>query len=251
MASPPQRRRAARHHTPADDPEPGRRGRSGGRRTPITVDVVVGTALGIVEREGYAALTMRRVAAVLGTGPASLYAHVVNKEDLDDLLIGRICADVELPAPDPHAWREQVVDVCHQLHDRYARYPGVSLAALATVPTDRDTLRVSEGLLGIVLAGGVDPQTAAWAVDALLLYVNAFCLEAALADRRADRDGTALDRDGLLRRLALLPDTFPHTRRHAAEVTSGTGLERFRFTLDLITNGLRDRPGDGPRANRT
>src|ERR1700729_448818 len=102
MASPPQRRRAARHQQPlADDASPTRRGPSAGRKQPITVEAIIETALGIVEREGYAALTMRRGATPLETGPASLYAHVVNKEDLDDLLIGVLCAGIVLPSPDP------------------------------------------------------------------------------------------------------------------------------------------------------
>jgi len=109
MASPPQRRRAARHQQPLADDSASRRGPSAGRKQPITVDGIVETALGIVEREGYAALTMRRVASALGTGPASLYAHVVNKEDLDDLLIGRLCGEIDLPEPDPRTWREQII----------------------------------------------------------------------------------------------------------------------------------------------
>ncbi|HKT01518.1 MAG TPA: TetR/AcrR family transcriptional regulator [Rugosimonospora sp.] len=239
MASPPQRRRAARHQQPlADGTHPTRRGPSAGRKKPITVDAIIDTAFGIVAREGYGALTMRRVAGTLETGPASLYAHVVNKEDLDDLLIGRLCAEIELPQPDPRTWREQITRVCTQLRDQYLRYPGISLAALAVVPTNLETLRVSEGMLGIVLAGGVEPQAAAWAVDALLLYVNACCLEASLTDRHVDQDGRAAGRDDLLRRFAALPDTFPHTKRYAAELTSGTAHDRFGFTLNLILGGL-------------
>ena len=45
--------------------------------------------------------TMRSVAAALNTGPASLYADVVNKADIDELLIGRLCAQLTLPEPDP------------------------------------------------------------------------------------------------------------------------------------------------------
>ena len=239
MASPPQRRRAARHQQPlAEDDSVNRRGASGGRKQPITVDAIVETALGIVEREGYAALTMRRVASVLGTGPASLYAHVVNKEDLDDLLIGRLCGEIDLPEPDPRTWREQIIGVCGQIRDQYLRYPGISQAALAVVPTNTETLRVNEGMLAILLAGDVDPQTAAWAVDALALYVNAFCLETSLKDRQAGREGWAVGRDDLLSRFAALPDAFPHTKRYAAELTSGTALDRFAFTLDLIVSGL-------------
>jgi AcrR family transcriptional regulator len=238
MASPPQRRRAARHQQPLAEDGVTRRGASGGRKQPITVDAIVETALGIVEREGYAALTMRRVAGALGTGPASLYAHVVNKEDLDDLLIGRLCGEIDLPEPDPRTWREQIIGVCGQIRDQYLRYPGISQAALAVVPTNTETLRVNEGMLAILLAGGVDPQTAAWAVDALALYVNAFCLETSLKDRQAGREGWAVGRDDLLSRFAALPDAFPHTKRYAAELTSGTALDRFAFTLDLIVGAL-------------
>jgi hypothetical protein len=44
----------------------------------------------------------------------------------------------------------------------------------------------------------------------------------------------------LLRRFAALPDTFPHTKRYAAELTSGTALDRFGFTLILATACLQE-----------
>jgi AcrR family transcriptional regulator len=239
MASPPQRRRAARHQQPlADDASAARRGPSAGRRPPITVDAIVETALRLVAAEGFPALTMRRVASALGTGPASLYAHVVNKEDLDELLIGRLCGEITLPEPDPRTWRDQLTAVCAQLRDQYLRYPGISLAGLAAVPVNTETLRVNEGMLAIALAGGVDPQTAAWAVDALVLYVSAFCLEASLGDRPVDREGWTVSRDELLRRFASLPDAFPLSRRYAAELTAGRPLDRFDFTLKLLVGGL-------------
>jgi AcrR family transcriptional regulator len=242
MTSPPERRRAARHQQSLpDDANATRRGSSAGRKKPITVDAIIATAFGIVEREGYGALTMRRVAGVLETGPASLYAHVVNKEDLDELLIGRLCAEIELPEPNPRTWREQIIGVCTQLRDQYLRYPGISLATLATAPTNLETLRVSDGMLGIVLAGGVDPQTAAWSIDSLFLYVNAFCLEVSLRDRRADEEGIATSRDETLRRFAALPDTYAHAKRHAAVLTSGSAPDRFAFTLNLILDGLGHR----------
>jgi AcrR family transcriptional regulator len=225
-------------HVDAADPPQASRGPPAGRKQPITVGAIIETAFGIVEREGYAALTMRRVAGALGTGPASLYAHVVNKEDLDDLLIGRLCGRIDLPEPDLGRWREQIADVCGQLRDQYLRYPGISQAALAVVPTNAETLRVNEGMLAIVLAGGVAPQTAAWAVDALVLYVNAFCLETSLITRQVDREAWDVSREELQARFTALPDTFPNTRRYAAELTSGSPLDRFAFTLTLIVGAL-------------
>jgi AcrR family transcriptional regulator len=184
---------------------------------------------------------MRRVAAALGTGPASLYAHVVNKEDLDDLLIGQLCAGIEIPEPDPAAWRQQIHAVCTQVRDQYLRYPGISRAALAIVPTNLETLRVSEGMLAILLAGGIAPQAAAWAMDALVLYINAYCLETYLVGRQPNyQEGDwVLSREELLRRFAALPaETFPQTQRYAAELTAGTDHERFDFTIGLMLDGL-------------
>jgi AcrR family transcriptional regulator len=243
MSPTPRQRRAARHLQPgagAASAPATRRGPSGGTKKPITVDAIIGTAFGIVEREGYEALTMRRVATALETGPSSLYAHVVNKEDLDELLIGRLCAEIKLPEPDPASWRQQIISVCAQLRDQYLRYPGISRAAFAVAPSNLDTLRVSEGMLAILLAGGVDPQAAAWATDSLTLYVNAYSLELSLVDRRlSQRDGSwVVSRDELLRRYDALPGTFPQSKRYAAELTAGTGHDRFDFTLGLMIDGL-------------
>jgi len=242
----PRDRRAARHlpdaHTAAGASRTG--ARAARRKTPITVDRVVDTALDIAAAEGYEALTMRRVAAALDTGSASLYAHVVNKADLDELLIGRLCAELVQPEPDPAAWREQIRGVCTQIRDQYLRYPGISRAALAMAPTDLETMRVNEGMLAILLTGGVAPQAAAWAIDALLLYVAAYCLEASIRRQRSEQDDAAwvLDRDELRRRLTALPaETFPHTTRHAAELTAGEGHDRFDFTLALMIDGLAHR----------
>ncbi|WP_410622845.1 TetR/AcrR family transcriptional regulator [Amycolatopsis sp. cmx-8-4] len=216
------------------------------RKKPITVDRITDAALEVVATEGYDALTIRRVAAVLGTGPSSLYAHIVTKDDIDDLLIGRLYAEVVLPEPDPAAWRGQLLGVYSRIRDLYLDYPGVSRAALATVPTNRETLRVGEGILAILLAGGVAPRAAGWARDAMSLYVSAYALEQSLVrQRRRHQDQEwVLGREELLDRFTALPaEEFPQTRRHAAELISGTGHDRFEFALGLLMDSLRPESG--------
>ncbi|BBZ25804.1 TetR family transcriptional regulator [Mycolicibacterium madagascariense] len=237
MARPdPQQRRAARHARPGGASAPPRP-----RKDPITVERIIDAALQIVATQGHDALTMRSVAQALGTGPASLYVHVVNKSDIDELLIGRLCSELVLPQPQPTQWREQLFDVCVQIRDQYLRYPGIASAALATASTNLDTLRVAEGMLAITLAGGVPPQRAAWAIDALSLYVAAYTLELSLVHQRRhdDDENWVVDREELIRRLTALPaDEFPHTRRHAAELTGGSGHDRFDFTMHLFIDNL-------------
>src|SRR5882757_4069091 len=240
MTADPRQRRSARHAQPTAE-----FAASAPRKKPITVGRITDAALEVVATEGYDALTIRRVAAVLGTGPSSLYAHIVNKDDIDDLLVGRLCSEVVLPEPDPATWRTQILDVYAQIRDQYLKYPGVSRAALGTVPTNLDTLRVREGLLAILLAGGIAPQTAAWALDALSLYVSAYALEQSLVQQRRKHPDHewVLSREELLRRFTALPaDTFPQTRRYAAELISGTGHDRFEFPLSLIMGNLTQTP---------
>ncbi|KAA0084687.1 TetR/AcrR family transcriptional regulator [Mycolicibacterium sp. P9-64] len=232
----PKTRRAARH-AQLDDSAASQ----GAKKAPITVERIVEAALHVVATQGYDALTMRSVANVLGTGPASLYAHVVNKADIDELLIGRLFSEIVLPEPDPATWREQILEVCAQIRDQFLRYPGVSRAAMATASTNLDTLRLAEGMLTILVTGGVPAQRAAWAMDAMSLYVNAYTLEIALVEaKRAGQDEDwVVGRDELIERFEALPaDAFPSTRRYAAELTSGTGHERFDFTLGLIIDNL-------------
>lgn len=209
------------------------------RKEPITVDRIVRTALEMIEAEGYDAVTMRRVAAALHTGPASLYAHVRNKADLDDLLIGELCSRIRIPDPDPAHWRQQIVDVCGQLRDQYLRYPGISSAPLASAPDSLDTMRITEGLLAIMLAGDVEPRAAAWTIDALLLYIAAYGLESSLrtdADDRRTRDRA----ETIARLQSLPPERFPAIIAHAREMTSGEGHERFDFTLEALLRGVGD-----------
>jgi hypothetical protein len=109
-------------------------------------------------------------------------------------------------------------------------------------PTDPEVLRVEEGMLAILLAGGLAPQTAAWAIDALALYVAGYCLEKSIVRRRAGHadDAWGLDRDELVRRFATLPTgAFPFTTRYAEELSAGEGHDRFDFALGLMVDGLR------------
>ncbi|MFF0634518.1 TetR/AcrR family transcriptional regulator [Nocardia sp. NPDC004151] len=237
MPADPRQRRAARHAQPATEAVV-----SAPRKKPITVERITDAALEVVATEGYDALTIRRVAAALGTGPSSLYAHIVNKDDIDDLLIGRLYAEVVLPEPNSDAWREQLLGVYTQIRDLYLKYPGVSRAALAMVPTNLETLRVGEGILAILLAGDIEPKAAGWARDAMSLYVSAYALEKSLVQQRRKHQDQewVLSHEELLDRFTALPvEKFPLTRRHASELISGSGHERFEFTLRLLMNDLQ------------
>jgi hypothetical protein len=94
-------------------------------------------------------------------------------------------------------------------------------------------------MLAILPAGGVAPQSAAWAIDAAYLFLSAYSLEASLRRKPGeDADGRVFDRDEIIERLRMLPASrFPNTVAHAQELTAGEGQERFDFALGLLSEG--------------
>ena len=209
------------------------------RKAPITVDRVVDAALSIVEADGFDALTMRGVIAALLAGPGSVYAQVRDKAELDDRMIGVLCSRVTVPVPNPARWKEQALDVCRQLRDQYLRYPGISRAAMDAAPHNLEALRLTEGLLAILTSGGASVQAAAWVSDAAFQYVGSYSIVSRRRGPQGDTHGVVVDRDELIARLRMLPpDLFPIIAKHAPEVTSSEGHERFEFTLGLLLGGL-------------
>lgn len=208
-------------------------------REPLTVSRIVDAGLQIVEAEGFDALTMRRVASALQASPGALYAHVRDKAEFDDLMVGELSSRVTLPVPDPAQWKVQAIDVCRQLRDQYLQYPGISRAVLAAAPHSLDTLRINEGMLAILLAGGVSLRSAAWATDASFLYIAAYSIVSLRRRPQKDADGQVFDRDEVMERFRMLPaNRFPITTAHPEELTSGEGHDRFDFTLALLFGSL-------------
>ncbi len=61
---------------------------------------IVAAARLVVEQEGIDALTLRRVAQELGTGPMSLYRHIRNRDELLRLLIDDLAGDYPIVEAD-------------------------------------------------------------------------------------------------------------------------------------------------------
>ena len=85
------------------------------RRTALTVEAIVAAAIELLDEAGVAGLSMRRIADQLGTGAASLYAHVSGRDELLELVFDELVGQVPLPEPDPKIWREQVRQMARDL----------------------------------------------------------------------------------------------------------------------------------------
>ena len=74
---------------------------------------ITAVALAMADSEGLDAVSMRRVAAELGTGAASLYRYVETREELLDLMTDATGAEYDLPEPTGD-WLADLVEVGRQ-----------------------------------------------------------------------------------------------------------------------------------------
>lgn len=218
---------------------------SGRRRSPrersLTKESIAEAALRIVDADGLDALTMRHVGELLGTGAASLYAHVSGKEELLELVIERVIAEVKLPSdPDPARWREQLKEYARSVRETFARHRDLARASFARIPTGENMARTAERMLSLLRAGGLADRVVALAPDLLSLYVMAIAYEDGLqaAERHTPEEVQAFVAE-LREYFASLPaDRFPNIVALAELLTEGDQHERFEFGLEVLIEGL-------------
>jgi AcrR family transcriptional regulator len=214
--------------------------RSRPAKAPLSEEVIVDAALQILRTEGLEAVTMRRVAAELDTGPASLYVYIRGRDELRAAMLDRVSESVPLERPDPGRWREQVHTLLTRVLRALEAHPGIAQVAVANVPTTEHAMDFAENLMAVLLAGGIDPQDAAWACDVLPLIVTATAVETGVHQARAASGGSL---DETLAKLsqafdALPPERYPLLTAHAGELMSGDGDQRFAFAIDTFLDGL-------------
>jgi AcrR family transcriptional regulator len=207
--------------------------RSRPAKAPLSRDIIVATALDILEQEGLSGLSLRRIATALDTGAASLYVYLANLNELHALMLDQALAAVKLPEDGSILWRERLkAFLCEYLHTLYVRQ-GLAQLAMSTIATGPNSLRIWELLLGLLKEGGIDDVRAAWGVDLLILYVTAIAAEQSI--RRAS--GQGLDRvKGALSTISV--EEFPLVFAFREALLSGGGDTRTDWAIDIIIDGI-------------
>jgi AcrR family transcriptional regulator len=214
-------------------------------KNPLGRDQIVQAALRIVKAEGIDGVSMRRIAAEFDTGPSSLYAHVTNKDELLQLMFDEVCGMLEIPPLDPPRWKEQVLEIARTSHNVLLDHNDLARAALATIPTGPNALRASDAMIGMMVAGGVPPQIAAWAMDRIFLYITADAYEMSIwrgvvieAGSTKEAFVAELDNDLVAYFEQVPADLYPNIRRYAREMVSGDPDARFELGLAMLVDGL-------------
>jgi AcrR family transcriptional regulator len=214
----------------------------------LSRDAIVAAALEIARKEGVDALSMRRLAQALDTGPASLYVYVADRDELHELLFDAAVGTVETEPVEPERWREQLMALVHRMVKMMSEdFPGIALLAMAHIPTGDNALRVTESLLALLKAGGASDQAAAYAADLVSMYATAIAYENSLYRKLySDPEHEQREVERLAARFATLDASrYPTMAALAPAMTRGDGAERFELGLDVIINGLLATPTEG------
>jgi AcrR family transcriptional regulator len=210
------------------------------QRRVLSQDLIVDTALELLGKGSLDTVSMRRVAQELGTGPASLYAHVSNKEELHELMLDRLLARLPRPQPDPDRWTDQIVEMAKAQLELLMSYPGIARVGLETiVPAGPNALAYGEAVLAVLRAGGLPDRVAVFAFDTLSLWCSAFAFELSAAKAgEVDAADVAARGKEIGAYMAARPQQFPNLLGVGQILSEASAEERFAFGLDVFLAGL-------------
>jgi TetR/AcrR family tetracycline transcriptional repressor len=191
---------------------------------------------------------MRRLAARLGVVPGALYHHVRNKEQLQDLLLDGVLAEVDVHLDPTLAWPQQLKDLAQRLRQVLEAHPGVAGILKTCDPLGPHSLALAEAFLSPLQAAGFADRQAGLAFFLLLDYTIGFAVSTTRTSVNEQRVHDAAIRTQLHEFFrSLPPDRFPALVAVGEHVWVDNRDERFTAGLDVLADGLEHartpRPG--------
>jgi AcrR family transcriptional regulator len=234
-----------------------RRREQGGRPTARTRRLdrsdIVAVAVAIADAEGTEALSMRRIAKELQVGVMSLYWHIDSKEDLHQLMLETVQA--EIVAADPSGdWRADLTAYARNARAAMHRHPWAIDYVGAGPPSGPNDARNADHLFAALDGLGLDLKTTVWA----LMTVSTYVMGAALREIQEIRwqrvsdetmagmaEGDVAEMFAEFGRRVHSAGRYPHLVKildagidpDAAE----TRDERFEFGLSCVLDGIAAR----------
>jgi AcrR family transcriptional regulator len=207
---------------------------------PLSRERIVRAAIQLADADGLDAVSLRKVATALDAGPMRLYGYITSKEELLDLMVDAVHAEIR-PAGD--GWRAVLRSLAETT--RHAAHEHEWLADLLGGRPQLGPHALATGETVVAALGDVDLD----AVMPVVAAVNAYVIGAVrreIAERRAER-ASGMDEKGWQASLgpylvrAFATGRFPAL---ATVVRDGPHLDAdqtFRIGLDFLLHGIESR----------
>jgi TetR/AcrR family tetracycline transcriptional repressor len=191
-----------------------------GRDSPSQLDVIVRTALELLDESGFDAVTLRAVAARIGVRLNTVSWHVKTKARLHDLMADAVLAEIDLDGL-PADWRERVSALAHRYRRALLSHRDGGRLVAGTFGAEPATLAAAETLVSALLDGGLPAPAAAWTCWTIIYFTLGLVQE---------EQGTP----GALAGQVVGAGRFPSLALVLPHLTDTEYETRFRFGLDLI-----------------
>ncbi|MFD5129463.1 TetR/AcrR family transcriptional regulator [Streptomyces olindensis] len=227
---------------------------SRGPKPTLTLDRIVEAAIQVADAEGLEGLSMRRVAAELGTGTMSLYRYVPGKGELLDLMLDRVQRTSEDPADfGDGGWRTALETLARETLALYRRHPWLLQVNQSRQILGPGALDGMEKILTRIRPMGLsDPE-----LLSAVIMIDGYVVGAArshLYQREAERRTGLTDAEFWQAQVPVLEKVMASGRypvmASLSEDTFGPDFDHFEFGLQRILDGLEvlvaRRRTDGP-----
>jgi AcrR family transcriptional regulator len=231
-----------------------RRREQGARTRPkdrsLTRGDIVAAAMRVADAEGVDAVSMRRVARELRAGAMSLYWHVESKEDLQDLMLEQVEAEVQAPEPSGD-WRADLRVFAHNVRTAKLRHPWAMDFVRLRPPSGPNDARNADRLFAIFDGLGLDIATTIRLATTFGIYVNG-AVQNEIQEIRGEREMTQATSEMTAGELEALRAEFGRLVRESAQYPHivklmdagidpddpATRGERFDFGLGVMLDGI-------------
>ncbi|WUJ71675.1 TetR/AcrR family transcriptional regulator C-terminal domain-containing protein [Kribbella soli] len=216
-------------------------------RETLSREQIVKTAMEVLDGEGVAGLSMRKLAARLGAGATSLYWHVPTKDDLVDLLIDQVWGEIDVPEPDLAGWRSGALLFGHSLRSAVLRHPWLPEVMYTRPSIGPNAMALGERGLVLFGAAGFTPREVDLAMGSVMSYVLGTA-SAEVATREMVRKSGRSEESWvseLLEQAQSVATDYPRMQESVRRRTS-VNLDseltgNFVFGLDALLDGLQSR----------
>ena len=211
-------------------------------RPTLTRERVVAEALTVISTDGAQALSMRGLARRLGVVPGALYRHVRSKEQLHDLVLDAVLAEVDCRADPALPPIEQVAMLTHRLRAVLENHPGIAALLKIRDPLSPASLALAEAFLAALHAAGLPGRQAALAFRLIYDYTLGFALSdrTTVNEQRVQDPATRRQLHAFFR--SLPAGRFPALTTLGEHVWADNRDQRFTASLDTLLAGI-----DAPR----
>jgi AcrR family transcriptional regulator len=202
---------------------------------PLSRERVLSTALHLADEEGIEALSMRKLAEVLGVKAMSLYNHVANKDDLLDGIVDRVISEIEVPDLRLE-WKSAMRRRANSAHEVLLRHPWATMPIVSRINVGSAMLRYVDATLGCLVEAGFSFEMADHAWNAIDSHIYGYTLQELnfpLEVSEYPKVAASF--------MSMIPhEQYPYMNQLSQRVIDGSydGLHNFEFGLELILNGL-------------